>query len=119
MTASSKLRVVLYDPSGHGGICHYTYQLAQSLVRLDADVTVLTTEGYELKHLERNFKLKLLFRKSAIKTLAENIIGRASAIILHRTNGQNTENPTGSPSDQRIRIPAFLKKLRLRLPATS
>ena len=115
MTTDNKLRVVFYDPSGHGGICHYTYQLAEGLERLGIDVTVLTSEGYELKHLKRNFKLKLLFRKSLIKDVARHIAGRVGAKISHRTEGQNADQPTGMALEQRIRIPAILKALRLRL----
>ena len=46
-------KVVLYEPSGRGGICHYTYELAQALAGRGADVTLLTTSTYELEHLPR------------------------------------------------------------------
>jgi glycosyltransferase involved in cell wall biosynthesis len=115
MSATSKLRIVLYDPSGHGGICHYTYQLAESLARLGADITVMTTEGYELKHLERHFKLKVLFKKSRLKNLAANIVARVPATILYKTKRLGTGHQTDSSADESIQIPTVLKMLRLRV----
>ena len=112
MSASSKLRVVFYDPSGHGGICHYTYQLAESLAQSGADVTVVTTEGYELKHLERNFKLTFLFRKSRLKYLAGFVLGitPASRLRLEQRNASSGDDA----SEERIRTPHFLKRLQIR-----
>jgi glycosyltransferase involved in cell wall biosynthesis len=63
---SRKLRVVLYEPAGRGGVCHYTYELAESLERAGVDVTLITTEDYELKRLERHFKIEYLFTKSLV-----------------------------------------------------
>jgi glycosyltransferase involved in cell wall biosynthesis len=68
------LRVVLYEPSGHGGICHYTYQLAQSLTGHGARVTVVTTASYELAHLPRSFRLEFLFKPSRLKVLVDRRI---------------------------------------------
>ncbi len=112
MSANNKLRVAFYDPSGHGGICHYTYQLAESLAQSGAEVTVVTTEGYELQHLERNFELKFLFRKSRLKNLAENILGRAPAKTLSETKQPSVRS--GRAPDERIPTPQFVKNARIR-----
>jgi len=63
------LRVVLYEPSGLGGICQYTYQLAEGLAARGCDVTVVTSSPYELAHLPRRFRLVFLFRPSRVKRL--------------------------------------------------
>ncbi|HXF76382.1 MAG TPA: glycosyltransferase family 4 protein [Methylomirabilota bacterium] len=112
MKSNGPLRVALYDPSGHGGICHYTYQLATSLARWGADVTVVTTEGYELRHLERNFKLKPWFRKSRIKSLAANILARLRGNVFSNSHGRSARRPLNSSADRKV--VGFLKRLRLR-----
>src|SRR5262252_6641507 len=56
--------IVFYDPSGRGGITQYTYQLAESLACQGSNVTVITTEDYELKHLKRSFKIYVPFTTS-------------------------------------------------------
>ena len=42
------MKVVLYEPSGSGGIFHYTFELAESLAKTISDVLVMTKDGYEL-----------------------------------------------------------------------
>lgn len=111
--AGSEPRVVLYDPSGHGGVCHYTYQLATSLARSGVDVTLLTTEGYELKHLERNFKLKFFLRRSGIKALAKPVLAKLPTKRAHRGCGDC--EPHGVPENQDMVVPGWLKRGRLRL----
>ena len=61
------LRVVQYEPSGLGGFCHYTYELAEALTRQGCDVTLVTTSGYELESLPRHFRTMFLFRRSRTK----------------------------------------------------
>ena len=70
----SELRVVLYEPSGLGGICQYTYQLAQGLAARGCDVTVVTSRTYELAHLPRRFRLVFLFRPSRVKRLVAPLL---------------------------------------------
>ncbi|HEY7114252.1 MAG TPA: glycosyltransferase family 4 protein [Thermoanaerobaculia bacterium] len=67
--AKKSLRVALYEPSGHGGICHYTYQLAEALARRGCDVTVLTPASWELANLPRSFRVRFLARPSRVKRL--------------------------------------------------
>ncbi|MCG8603465.1 glycosyltransferase, partial [bacterium] len=51
-----KLKVVLFEPLGRGGICHYTFQLADNLAKTGIDVTLFTSKNYELNYLHRTFK---------------------------------------------------------------
>jgi D-inositol-3-phosphate glycosyltransferase len=67
MRSPNNLRIVLYDPSSNGGICHYTHQLAESLAELGPEVTVVTNEGYELCNVKKMFRTYFLFRKSRLK----------------------------------------------------
>ena len=76
MTKSRSMRIVLYEPSGRGGVCHYTYQLAEHLARAGVDVTLITTEDYELKHLARHFRLDYLFTRSWLTRLRQRRIRR-------------------------------------------
>jgi glycosyltransferase involved in cell wall biosynthesis len=119
VSANSNLRVVFYNPSGHGGICHYTHQLADNLASLGVDATILTSEGYELEHLNRNFTLKMLFRKSRIKNLAAKFITQVpTSVFFNRRSNSNGRNPIDRPisqSEQTVQILGFLKILRLRL----
>jgi D-inositol-3-phosphate glycosyltransferase len=65
------LRIVLYEPSGRGGICHYTYQLAESLAGEGAQITVFTSENYELRHVQRKFRVYFHARSSRLKKVFE------------------------------------------------
>jgi glycosyltransferase involved in cell wall biosynthesis len=112
MRSTRPLRIAIYDPSGHGGVCHYTYQLAQNLAFMGSDVTVVTTENYELKHLQRNFNVVFLFKKSWIKRLALSLIG------LVRWQGSNDSGPVfenGAQSSEKVFDLALFKNLRLRI----
>jgi glycosyltransferase involved in cell wall biosynthesis len=50
-----KLRLVLVEPNGSGGLIHYTYQLCTALADEGVDVTLITGKEYELAHLPHNF----------------------------------------------------------------
>jgi glycosyltransferase involved in cell wall biosynthesis len=73
--AKRPLRVALYEPFGRGGICHYTYQLAEALSRRGCDVTVVTPESWELAALPRSFRVRFLGRRSALKRLLLALAG--------------------------------------------
>ncbi len=60
-------RVALYEPSGEGGIAHYTFELADALVQAGWSVTLLTAEGYELDALPRRFAVRYVYRASRLK----------------------------------------------------
>src|SRR5580765_7875482 len=69
MNKTSNTGVIFYDPSGAGGVTHYTFNLAETMARMGSDITVVTCEKYELEHLERHFRLMFLFKKSWVKML--------------------------------------------------
>lgn len=111
MKKETSARVIFYDPSGCGGVCQYTYYLAESLARLGNDITVVTTEGYELKHLERHFRLKFLFKKSWVKTVLFKLM--PSLQPATPSNGRMPiANKGGSAGDHTNRTGAVLKVLR-------
>jgi D-inositol-3-phosphate glycosyltransferase len=108
MTKSRNMRIVLYEPSGRGGVCHYTYELAEHLARAGVDVTLITTEDYELEHLDRHFRLDYLFTRSWLTRLRQRRIqrqqdpapiGRTATVGQVATSGHR----------------GFLRRLRLRL----
>ena len=112
MRSNVPLRVAIYDPSGQGGIGHYTYQLAQSLALMGTDVTVVTTENYELKHLPRNFNITLLFKKSWIKRWVLSLIAPV------RWQGFDYKKPAlqnRAQADKKSPTLALLRTLRLRM----
>ncbi len=51
------MKVLLIEPGGWGGICHYTYNLAQALCQVGMDVALVTDRDYELRDLPRSFRL--------------------------------------------------------------
>ena len=55
-----KLRLVLVEPNGSGGLIHYSYQLCTALAEEGVDVTLVTGKEYELAHLPHNFKVNNL-----------------------------------------------------------
>ena len=55
-----RLRLVLVEPNGSGGLIHYTYQLFTALADEGVDVTLVTGKEYELAHLPHNFKVNKL-----------------------------------------------------------
>lgn len=87
---AKNLKVILYDPSGSGGVCHYTHQLADSLAKAGNEVIVATTESYELLNLPRSFRLHFLFRKSRLKE-------RAARVVLRLCRRSRLSSPESHP----------------------
>ncbi|HLO14933.1 MAG TPA: glycosyltransferase family 4 protein [Anaerolineales bacterium] len=56
----NKLRLVLVEPNGSGGLIHYSYQLCTALADEGVDVTLITGKEYELAHLPHNFRVNNL-----------------------------------------------------------
>ena len=53
-----KLRILMIETSGFGGLAYYTYCLCNQLSILsDIDVTLLTHTEYELRHYKSNYKV--------------------------------------------------------------
>ena len=50
--------IAMLESGGWGGICHYTYNLSQSLARAGCRVTLISSQRYELETLPRDFELK-------------------------------------------------------------
>jgi len=112
MRSNRPLRVAIYDPSGCGGVCHYTHQLAQNLALMGSDVTVVTTENYELKHLPRNFNIVFLFKKSRIKRFALSWI---APVRWQGSDHKESAFQNGTHAGEKIPGLALLKNLRLRI----
>ena len=55
-----RLRLVLVEPNGSGGLIHYSYQLCTALAEEGVDVTLITGKEYELAHLPHNFRVNNL-----------------------------------------------------------
>lgn len=113
MRSNHDLRIILYDPSGAGGICHYTYQLAENLARVGSDVTVLTTEDYELRHLRRNFKIQVLYRKSWVKSFIVGLMAQIRGRCLNYRDAKHRQDLADPSSHQTTKIILFLRALRL------
>jgi glycosyltransferase involved in cell wall biosynthesis len=114
MRSKRPLKVAFYDPSGCGGICQYTFLLAEALARSGCDVTVITSEIYELKHLSRGFKLGFLYKRSWLKTLLLKLIpqrpNQDSSQTIARLNGQTT-----TETNNRVSVIKILQTVRLRI----
>jgi glycosyltransferase involved in cell wall biosynthesis len=108
---TAPLRVAIYEPSGMGGICHYTYQLAEALAKLGCDVIVLTASKYELENLPRQFRVVFLFRPSRVRRL----LVRAARLLKRRgVRGQEASGAAG-PGRVPSALVGLLRALRLRL----
>ena len=49
--------VVVIEPMGFGGVCHYTYNLCEALAARGTHVALITSHDYELTELPRAFRL--------------------------------------------------------------
>ena len=58
--AERRLRLVLVEPNGSGGLIHYAYQLCTALAEEGLDVTLITGKDYELARLPHNFQVNNL-----------------------------------------------------------
>jgi D-inositol-3-phosphate glycosyltransferase len=104
VTSSRNLRVVLYEPSGKGGVCHYTYALAEHLARAGADVTLMTTEDFELANLERHFRVRYSFRRSWPRRLRDRWGRRRSEGGAPSSSGPAHSSPAGGGLLRRLRL---------------
>ena len=106
-------RVVFYEPSGRGGVSQYTYQLAESLACNGSNVTVITTEDYELKHLKRSFKIYMPFTKSWVKGFLNTTFSQFQKQSAKHINNPNVSKTYNILSDQKNTVNSFLKISRL------
>jgi glycosyltransferase involved in cell wall biosynthesis len=54
---SARRRIFIVEPDGKGGLIHFAHLLAQALSDEGADVTLITSEDYELADLPRSFQV--------------------------------------------------------------
>lgn len=78
-----QLRIALYEPFGGGGIFHYTFELAESLSRQGAAVTLFTHPDHEFHTLARPFEIRAQLERSEIKTWLQAQVAR----LLPRRSG--------------------------------
>jgi glycosyltransferase involved in cell wall biosynthesis len=55
MAIKTSKSIAMLEPSGFGGVCHYTYNLCSSLARLGNKIAVLSCENNEVDGLSRTF----------------------------------------------------------------
>ncbi len=51
------LKVVVVEPKGDGGLCHYSYNLCRALADYGCEVHLITGAPYELAQFPKNFKV--------------------------------------------------------------
>ncbi len=74
-----RLRLVLVEPNGSGGLIHYAYQLCTALADEGVDVTLITGKEYELAHLPHNFQVKNMLDLWSLFDPQSSQIGEAGA----------------------------------------
>lgn len=80
---ADKFKVLMIETGGWGGICHYTYNLANALSDSGIeDLIVISGRRYELEELERSFKLIKYFDSN--KSYLTNISGLISILRKER-----------------------------------
>src|SRR5262245_9162716 len=91
-------KIAMYDPSGSGGITHYTFELATALVEQGYRVTVITSEDYELRDLAKNFDTWYLFKRSRWRDIF--------ALARRRIERRRPDAPSASTTRQFTSPPA-------------
>ncbi|MCG2711693.1 MAG: glycosyltransferase family 4 protein [Candidatus Omnitrophica bacterium] len=59
---SRKLKIIMVEIAGRGGICHYAYNLSLELGQ-STQIMLVTGKDYELKDKKRNFELVEMFNR--------------------------------------------------------
>ena len=92
-------RIAIYDPSGSGGITHYSYELATALAASGCAVTVITSSDYELRELPKTFKTWYLFRRSLINVVRDLFTNpRMVSSALEASHPDAVAGPASRPS---------------------
>jgi glycosyltransferase involved in cell wall biosynthesis len=113
MPRQNNLKIVFYDRSGRGGVSHYTYQLAESLACNGNDVTVITSEDYELKHLKRSFELYIPFTKSWVKSFLHSMFSPLLKKSVSDIDHPNVSNIHSTLNQQKSTVSLLLETSRL------
>lgn len=64
----AKLKIVLVEQRGMGGMIHYSYQMCTAMANMGADVTLATAKEYELENFPHNFKVEPVMELWSLKT---------------------------------------------------
>ena len=51
------MNIIIAEPTGHGKLAHYSFNLCNALVSAGQFVTLITAEDYELKGERADFKI--------------------------------------------------------------
>jgi glycosyltransferase involved in cell wall biosynthesis len=109
VSPSKPLHVTLYDAAARGGVCHYTFNLAESLVGAGCRVTLLTSHDYELADRPRAFDLVYIFKPSWIRSAFAVFRGGGASRPVSRSESRSRSARPGGPTLGRLQL------LRLRL----
>jgi len=101
----------MYDPSGSGGITHYTFELATALVEHGCRVTVITSEDYELRHLTKNFDTWYLFKRSRLRDIYALLRRRTERLRADTPPASHPQRFASSPASQQ-RFASVLSAIR-------
>ena len=81
------MNIIIAEPTGHGKLAHYSFNLCNALVSAGQFVTLITAEDYELKGERADFTIKRFFpsRRLFLTKYRElfKIITRGNADVLH------------------------------------
>jgi len=80
-------KILLYEPSGGGGVCQYTDRLASSLVSAGLDVCVAAPEGSELTKHQRQYRLLLLGKRLWLKKILSGPSTSRTNLVSSRITG--------------------------------
>jgi glycosyltransferase involved in cell wall biosynthesis len=69
--------VLMIEPQGEGGICHYTYCLSQALQADGCTTTLATAQPYELAFAQPDFRVEPVFATSSVRSFAKRLLRRA------------------------------------------
>ncbi|MGI9520379.1 MAG: glycosyltransferase family 4 protein, partial [Hyphomicrobiaceae bacterium] len=56
------MRITMIEPSGHGGLAHFAYELCQALASEGQHVRLITSCDYELANLPHSFEVRPIMR---------------------------------------------------------
>lgn len=71
--------VLMVEPQGEGGVCHYTFCLSQALQECGCALALATGRPYELAFAQPAFSVAPVFGASQARALAQRLLRRAPA----------------------------------------
>jgi len=82
MKVNKKIKILVFESGGWGGIAHYAYNFSDALSKTgQAEVVLLTDREYELEHLQREFSLRKESIRGKPYLLAVLSVIRSIAVI--------------------------------------